>query len=221
MKNNRKNAQDNVDAGSNFQDIYIQYIDAITKSPDNYHTFPKIMVTAYVDLDQNEKTNKCASYVVPRYVTRRIRREALKTVATSNTPEKIRHLNTIIGKIDAIKKTSKKRAIVSKESGLSNENRKVEEVKSKFTSKVASMGDLVDSPLLGKKVVFKRNAIKKKRKHSEDSESPSTNSSKIVSRKTNNPRFDMFERQQNRSPKRRKKDFDVVFDTRYGMCMVQ
>ena len=31
----------------------------------------------------------------------------------------------------------------------------------------------------------------------------------------------MFERQQNRSPKRRKKDFDVVFDTRYGMCMVQ
>ena len=177
------------------------------------------MVTAYVDLDQNEEAKKDASYAVPRYVTRRVRREALKTVATSNTPEKIRHLNTIIGKIDAIKKTSKKRAIVSKESGLSNENRKVEEVKSKFTSKVASMGDLVDSPLLGKKVVFKRNAIKKKRKHSETANHP-TNSSKIVSRKTNNPdlkclsasRTDLLNAE---------KDFDVVFDTRHGMCTVQ
>ena len=46
------------------------------------------MVTAYVDLDQNEETKKDASYAVPRYVTRRIRREALKTVATSNTPGK-------------------------------------------------------------------------------------------------------------------------------------
>ena len=84
------------------------------------------------------------------------------------------------------------------------------------------MDDLVDSPLLGKKVVFKRNGIKKKRKHSEDSsESPSMTSSKIASREANNSGFQMFERQQNRSPKRRKKDFDVVFDTRYGMCMVQ
>ena len=180
------------------------------------------MVTAYVDLDQNEEAKKDASYAVPRYVTRRVRREALKTVATSNTPEKIRHLNKIIGKIDAIKKTSKKRAIVSKKSSLRNQNHKVEETKSTFTPKVASMDDLVDSPLLGKKVVFKRNGIKKKRKHSEDSsESPSMTSSKIASREANNSGFQMFERQQNRSPKRRKKDFDVVFDTRYGMCMVQ
>ena len=93
------------------------------------------MVTAYVDLDQNEEAKKDASYAVPRYVTRRVRREALKTVATSNTPEKIRHLNTIIGKIDAIKKTSKKRAIVSKELGLSNENRKVVKCRQTFVTK--------------------------------------------------------------------------------------
>ena len=29
-----------------------------------------------------------------------------------------------------------------------------------------------------------------------------------------------FERQTNRSPKRRKKDFDSIFDSRYGMCII-
>ena len=113
-----------------------------------------------------------------------------------------------------------RRAIVSKKRSRNNENYEVEDAKSKIASKVASMDDLADSPLLGKKVVFKRNGIIKKRKHSEDSGSASSASVKTAPENTNNLKYKSFERQENRSPKRRKKDFDVVFDTR-GMCMVQ
>ena len=51
------------------------------------------MVKAFVDFDQENVQKKTAIRYyknVPRYITRRFKREnALKTVATENTPEKI------------------------------------------------------------------------------------------------------------------------------------
>ena len=76
------------------------------------------MVKAFVDFDQENVQKKTAIRYyknVPRYITRKFKREnALKTVATQNTPEKIKKLNTIIKKIDNLKqKKIKKKEKVS------------------------------------------------------------------------------------------------------------
>ena len=74
------------------------------------------MVKAFVDFDQENVQKKTAIRYyknVPRYITRRFKREnALKTVATENTPEKIKKLNTIIKKIDSLKQKNIKKKML-------------------------------------------------------------------------------------------------------------
>ncbi len=178
------------------------------------------MVKAFVDFDQENVQKKTAIRYyknVPRYITRRFKREnVLKTVATQNTPEKIKKLNTIIKKIDNLKqkKIKKKEKVSLKRKRNVRDEVENENVETMFNKDLNYESSDEEQPAPVKYCSIKKIAVATKEKSIENIEAVGDDNIKLV-KKT-----ETFERQTNRSPKRRKKDFDSIFDSRYGMCII-
>ena len=178
------------------------------------------MVKAFVDFDQENVQKKTAIRYyknVPRYITRRFKREnVLKTVATQNTPEKIKKLNTIIKKIDNLKqkKIKKKEKVSLKRKRNVRDEVENENVETMFNKDLNYESSDEEQPAPVKYCSKKKIAVATKEKSIENIEAVGDDNIKLV-KKT-----ETFERQTNRSPKRRKKDFDSIFDSRYGMCII-